>query len=295
MITRKNVRSVLNKHKKRDSWFLDDYSINPYEGCGFNCSYCYIHGSKYGANLSEKIVIKENAVSILDKQLASRARKQQFGYIAVGSATDAYMQVEEEHGLTRKLLQVIQRHRFPVFISTKSEQVIRDLDLLEQIDREAVLPEDLKTNPGRGVILTFSLSSLDEELSGKLEPGAPSPQRRLNTLQQCAGAGFLCGLNAMPLLPFISDTDEELEKIVSAAKKHGAHFILTGSLTLFGKQPHDSKPLYFRFLEKNYPGLFGRYREMYGKIDYPSREYQEDLRKRSEAICKKYKIRNHIR
>ena len=107
MIAYKEVKSILNKHKKRDSWFLDDYSINPYEGCGFNCTYCYVHGSKYGENLAEKIVIKKAAAAILDKQLANRVKKNEFGFIAVGSSTDAYMQVEEEFGLTRELLRVI--------------------------------------------------------------------------------------------------------------------------------------------------------------------------------------------
>src|SRR4029077_6108058 len=92
----KQVKSVLNKHKKRDSWFLDDYSVNPYEGCGFNCTYCYIRGSRYGENLAEKITVKQNAPDILDKQLANRAKKNEYGFIAIGSATDAYMQPEKE-------------------------------------------------------------------------------------------------------------------------------------------------------------------------------------------------------
>ena len=104
MITHKEVKSVLNRHKKRDSWFHDDYSINPYEGCGFNCIYCYIRGSKYGENLSEKITIKQNAAEILDRQLAARAKKNEYGFIAVGSATDAYMQVEKELQQTRQPL-----------------------------------------------------------------------------------------------------------------------------------------------------------------------------------------------
>jgi DNA repair photolyase len=123
MIAYKEIKSILNKHTKRDSWFLDDYSINPYEGCGFNCTYCYVHGSKYGENLAEKIVLKKDAAAILDKQLANRAKKNEFGFIAVGSATDAYMQVEEEIGLTRELLKIILKHRFPVFISTKSGEL----------------------------------------------------------------------------------------------------------------------------------------------------------------------------
>ena len=295
MIAYKEVKSILNKHKKRDTWFLDDYSINPYEGCGFNCTYCYVHGSKYGENLAEKIVIKKDAAVILDKQLTNRAKKNEFGFIAVGSATDAYMQIEEEVGLTKELLQVILKHRFPVFISTKSDLIKRDLDLLKQIDANAILPEDLKQNPGRGVIISFSFSTLDEKLTKQLEPGAPSPQKRLETLKLCSDNSFLCGVNAMPLLPFISDTDEEMEKIVAAAKQHNANYILIAGLTLFGNDERDSKQLVFRFLRNYYPGLVEKYEKMYGSVYYPSWKYQEQLKKRADMLCEKYKIRNSIR
>ena len=295
MIAYKEVKSILNKHKKRDSWFLDDYSINPYEGCGFNCTYCYVHGSKYGENLAEKIVIKKDAVAILDKQLANRAKKNEYGFIAVGSATDAYMQVEEEVGLTRELLKVILKHRFPVFISTKADLVKRDLDLLKQIDELAILPEDLKQNPGRGVILSFSFSTLDENLAKQIEPGAPAPQKRLEALKECSEKNFLCGVNAMPLLPFLTDTDEELERIVAAAKQYGANYILIAGLTLFGNDERDSKQLVFKFLRNHYPHLIEKYEAMYGSVYYSSWQYQQQLKKRVDAICAKYKIRNSIR
>ena len=294
MIDYKEVSSILNKHKKRDSWFLDDYSINPYEGCGFNCTYCYVHGSKYGENLAEKIIIKKDAAIILDKQLGNRAKKNQYGFIAVGSATDAYMQVEQELGLTRELLRVILKNRFPVFISTKSTLITRDFDLLRQIDEAAIIPDDLRKTLKRGVILSFSFSTLDEKLAKQLESGAPSSQRRLETLRQCKELGFLCGVNAIPLLPFISDTDEELEKMISAAKEYGADYILTGSLTLFGNSEKDSRQLYFRFLEKQYPHLLERYKKMYGSVFYPSWKYQDDLKKRAGVLCEKYSIRNSI-
>jgi len=295
MIAYKEVKSILNKHKKRDSWFLDDYSINPYEGCGFNCTYCYVHGSKYGEDLAEKIVIKKDATAILDEQLANRAKKNEFGFIAVGSATDAYMQVEEEIGLTKELLQVILKHKFPVFISTKSELIKKDIEFLKQIDANAILPEDLKQNPGRGVIISFSFSTLDEKLSKQLEPGAPSPQKRLETLKLFCDNGFLCGVNAMPLLPYISDTDEEIEKIVAAAKQYGANYILIAGLTLFGNDERDSKQLVFRLLENNYPDLLEKYEKMYGSVYYPSWQYQQQLKKRADDLCKKYGIRNSIR
>lgn len=295
MIAYKEVKSILNKHKKRDSWFLDDYSINPYEGCGFNCAYCYVHGSKYGENLAEKIIIKKDAAAILEKQLTNRAKKNEYGFIAIGSATDAYMQVEEEVGLTRELLQVIGKYRFPVFISTKSDLIKRDFDLLKQIDANAILPEDLKQKPGRGVIISFSFSTLDEKLAKQIEPGAPAPQTRLETLKECSNRNFLCGVNAMPLLPFISDTDEELEKIISAAKNYGAYYVLAASLTLFGNDERDSKQLYYKFLRINYPELLERYEKMYGSVYYPSWQYQQQLKKRADSLCEKYKIKNSIR
>ena len=294
MIAYKEVTSILNKHKKRDSWFLDDYSINPYEGCGFNCTYCYVHGSKYGENLAEKIVVKKDAAAILDKQLAGRAKKNQYEFIAVGSATDAYMQIEEEVGLTREFLQVILKHRFPVFISTKSALIARDLDLLKQIDETAILPDDLRSTLKRGTIISFSFSTLDEKLARQLESGAPLPQQRLEALQQCKEQGFLCGVNAIPLLPFISDTDEELEKIIAAAKHYGADYILVGGLTLFGNEERDSKQLVYKFLRNHYPHLLEKYGKMYGQVFYPSWQYQNDLKKRTEALCKKYSIRNSI-
>ena len=294
MIAYKEVNSILNKHKKRDSWFLDDYSINPYEGCGFNCTYCYVHGSKYGENLAEKVVIKKDAALTLDKQLANRAKKNEFGFIAVGSATDAYMQVEEEIGLTREFLKIIVKYRFPVFISTKSELIKRDLDLLKQIDETAILPEDLKQKPGRGVIISFSFSTLDEKLAKQIEPGAPAPQKRLETLKLCSENGFLCGVNAMPLLPFITDTDEELEKIIASARQYGANFVFIAGLTLFGNDERDSKQLVFKFLKNHYPHLIEKYEEMYGSVYYPSWLYQQQLKRRADALCEKYKIKNSI-
>ena len=147
MLHQKQVRSVLNKHKKRDSWFLDDYSVNPYEGCSCNCLYCYVRGSKYGENMDEGLAVKTNALEILDKQLAARAKKQQYGFVAVGSATDAYLRHEEGFKLARGMLELLLKYRFPVFISTKCELITRDIDLLREINRAAILP----AGPGRSI------------------------------------------------------------------------------------------------------------------------------------------------
>jgi DNA repair photolyase len=290
----KQVKSILNKHKKRDSWFLDDYSVNPFEGCSCNCLYCYVRGSKYGENMDEGLVIKTNALEILDKQLAARAKKGQYGFVAVGSATDVYIQHEERWQLTRRMLELLYKHRFPVFISTKCLLIKRDIDLLKAIDKDAILPPDLANSLGRGVITSVSISTLDETISNMLEPGAAIPAERLSLISELKKEGLLTGVNAIPLLPYISDTNEAMEKIIAAAKQAGADYILTGGLTLFGEGPSDNKTLFYKFLERYRPGLIPKYHQLYGSNFYTSFAYQQQLKERAAMLCKKYLIRNSI-
>lgn len=163
------AKTILNKHKKRDAWFLDDYSLNPYQRCDFNCIYCYIRGSKYGENMKHDLVAKMNAPTLLEKELMKKARRKEYGFIALSSATEPWMHVEEKHKLTRKCLEIIAKFKFPVHCLTKSTLILRDLDLLEKIDKNAILPEDLSTLK-HGVPVTFSLSTLDKKLQKFLSP-----------------------------------------------------------------------------------------------------------------------------
>jgi DNA repair photolyase len=293
-VHQKQVKSVLNKQKKRDSWFLTDYSVNPYEGCSCNCLYCYIRGSKYGQNMDSGLAVKSNAIEVLERQLQTRVKKGQYGIVVVGSATDAYLYHEEKWRLTDGMLKLFLKYRFPVFISTKSTLILRDIDLLKQIDEAAILPEDLKTDPGRGVILSVSVSSMNNQVANMLEPGAATPIERLKILQQLKQSGFLCGVNAMPILPWISDTEEELEKIISAASGHGADYILVGGLTLFGNNPADSKILYYEFLKRYDPSLIPKYEKMYETNFFPSKRYRETLKQKAERISTKYNLRTAI-
>lgn len=294
MLHFKQVKSVLNKHKKRDSWFLDDYSVNPYEGCSCNCLYCYIRGSKYGENMDEGLAVKENALEVLEKQLASRAKKNEYGFVAVGSGTDAYIHHEEKQRMTEGMLRLLLKYRFPVFISTKCTLITRDIELLREIDRTAILPEDLRQKLGRGVILSVSLSSLDEKISNMLEPGAAPPLQRLALLKELKQHGFLGGVNAIPVLPFISDTEEELEKLIIAAKEHDADYILVGGLTLFGNGVADSKTLFYKFLERYDASLLPKYQQLYGPNFYTPFKFQDQLKEKANRLCKKHNLRNSI-
>jgi DNA repair photolyase len=288
------VKSVLNKKKNRDRWFLDDYTLNPYEGCSFNCQYCYIRGSKYGENMEEGLSVKINGPAVLDKQLAFRVKKNQFGIIALASATDPYIRAEEKYRITEAYLKLILKHRFPVLVITKSELILRDLSILQEINRQAIHATDLPGKLTRGAIVSFSLSTLNEDVAKTLEPGAPLPMARLKTMQECKKAGLRVGVNCIPILPFISDSNESLEEMVKAAKAHGADYIFIGGLTLFGNQPADSKILYFKFLERKFPHLIKDYKKLYRIFFAPSKTYLAELESRAGEICNKYQLRRSI-
>jgi len=244
--------------------------------------------------MAEDLSVKANIIDVLEKQLQLRARKNQFGFVAVGSATDAYMHEEEQLKTTEKILSLLLKYRFSVFISTKRSLITRDVELLKAIDKAAILPEDLRSKLHRGVILSVSISTMDETISHMLEPGALMPIQRLQLVQQLKQEGFLVGVNAIPVLPFISDTNEELEKIISAARHYNADYILIGGLTLFGNGKADSKTLYYKFLSRYQPQLLEKYDELYNGSFYAPYQYQNDLKQRANLLCRKYNIRSGI-
>ena len=289
MVKEIRVKSVLNKHRKRDSWFLDDYSVNPYELCAYNCIYCYIRGSKYGENLEEKLAVKINAPQILEKELQKRARKAEHGFIIFSSATEAWQPIEQKYKLTRKMLQIVKHYKFPVHALTKSPLILRDLDILREIGETAILPKDLKNKLDHKVLITFSISSLDEEISRKFEPNAPTPKERLKALQNCLEKGFFAGIAYIPLLPYISDSPEQIEEMIATAKDYNAKYVFVGALTLSEK----GKKLYYRILERDFPELIPKYEKLF-KYASPTRSYQDRLEKIAKELCMKYGVKYRI-
>jgi DNA repair photolyase len=283
------AKSILNKAKRRgrDSWFLDDYTINAYSGCSFNCLYCYIRGSKYGEHMEEKASMKSNAVELLDKQLAARAKKKEYGFIVMSSATDPYLHFEEKEKLTRRMLEVILKHRFPVHVITKSELVTRDFDLFHEINKNAILPPDLEQHMKDRVIVTFSFSTVDDNTGHIFEPGAPAPSLRLKTMQSTSENGFLTGVSMMPLIPYISDTKESLANMFNAFKAHGAKYIMPSTITLFGEGKGDSKTLVKRAVGKHFPHLLPKYEKFFGSSTgvppYYFQAFNQKMREMSQA------------
>lgn len=288
-------KTILNKTKRRDPWFLDEYTINPYSGCSFNCLYCYIRGSKYGEHMEEKLSIKQNAVELLEKQLALRAKKNQYGIIVFSSATDPYLQFEKEQLLTRRILEVILHYRFPVHVITKSDLVVRDFDLLKQIDEAAILPADLQNKLSHKAIISFSFSTIDDSIASIFEPGATPPSLRMEALKAALQQGFHSGVNLMPLIPYITDTAEHLEKMFQAFSSLQIKYIFSATITLFGSEPSDSKTLMLSAVEKHYPHLLPKYQKFFaGSNTEMPKYYRDAFYKKTKELSEKYGLVNSI-
>lgn len=287
-------KTILNKTKRRDSWFLDEYTINPYSACSFNCLYCYIRGSKYGEHMERALSVKINAVELLRKQLRPKAKKKQYGFIVLSSATDPYLKVEKEYQLTRQLLEVILEYRFPVHIITKSDLVTRDIDLLHEINKRAILPEDLKEKLPGGTIVSFSFSTLLDEVARIFEPGATSPSIRLKTVEEIKKSGLKTGISLMPLLPYISDTTEQLHMAFSTFKRIGVDYVMPATITLFGKGKADSMQLMFKAIEKHYPQLAEKYHKFFDHSNEMPPYYRNAFYKKMKELSSEYGLPDRI-
>jgi DNA repair photolyase len=280
------VKSILRTHKKIDSWFLSRYGMNLYRGCTHNCVYCdgrsegyYVDG-EFGSDVSVKI----NALDILRREFDPRRKRVPLkpGYVMVGGGVgDSYQPIEQKYELTRKTLALLAEKKLPVHILTKSTLVKRDVDLLEKIN---------ETNKA---IVSFSFSSTDESISRIFEPGVPSPQQRLETIAFLKDRGFACGMFLMPVLPFITDTREVLERTIRDAKDVGVDFIIFGGMTLKdGRQ----KECFFDTLKKRYPNLLIEYQMIYkcSKWGEATFDYYAQLNQMFQTLMNVYKIPKRI-
>jgi DNA repair photolyase len=244
--------------------------------------------------MEEKLSIKSNAIELLEKQLKNRAAKDQYGFIVLSSATDPYLQFEKEEKLTRQILEVILKYRFPVHIITRSDLVKRDFDLLHEINKNAILPPDLATKTDQKVFITFSFSTIDDAVAKIFEPGATPPSLRLETLRSAAKEKFLTGVSMMPMIPYISDTTESLNNMFSSFKNAGANYVMPASITLFGNGPSDSKTLVFRAIEKHYPHLTEKYKKLFVSTHELPAYYNKAFYKKMLELSEEYKLRNRI-
>jgi DNA repair photolyase len=268
------ARSILN-HCDSDrvpfSW-----TVNPYRGCEFGCQYCYArYTHEYmeldGADFERKIYVKQDAGPLTARDLTYE--KVIGEHIAIGTATDPYQPAEREFGATRAILeQMATRAGLSVSITTKSNLVVRDLDLLRRIAGHSAIH------------LNMSITTLRPRLARMLEPRAPRPDLRLEAVRQLRAAGISAGVFAMPVLPGLTDMESDLDALARASRDAGAQWFAASVLFLMPSAQKQFLP----FINAKFPKLARRYRDWYSRSNYAPETYRREISARVAALRRKY-------
>ncbi|WPC39626.1 SPL family radical SAM protein [Clostridium sp. JS66] len=244
MVREINAKSILVTSKNPSSWFGVKYTMNIYRGCQHGCIYCDSRSECYQIQNFDDIDVKINAVELLKKELV---RKRIKGTIGTGAMSDPYIPIEKKYRLTQKSLQVIADNHYPVHITTKSNIILRDIDILQQIN-----------NIYAQVAIT--ITTYDDSLSQKIEPRAPVSSDRFKALGILSSLGIHAGITLMPILPFIEDNEENIIKIIEMSKDYGVKFIYPAfGMTLRDRQ----KEYYYSKLDELFPNLKSKYEKRF--------------------------------
>ncbi|MBA3319321.1 MAG: radical SAM protein [Gemmatimonadales bacterium] len=284
------VRSVLNSPASTGMGF---WSINPYVGCEFGCTYCYARDThRYATERAEgrtgeraeaggemppwlafekRILIKTD----IAERLARTLDPSKLGddSLVIGTATDPYQPAERRYRLTRSILEVLGRFRgLRIGIISKSPLVTRDIDLL------------LALGARHEVTVNVSLSTLDSRIARRLELRSPVPSARIRALSRLSAAGVYAGLLVAPIVPGVTDDRQGLSRLMAAAKAAGARYVIGSALRLGPAARHRFLP----HLAREFPDLAERYRQHYGDREGVSRDYQAALTRRLERLQREH-------
>jgi len=244
----KEVKTALRKGNLANEFNLGKYGFSPYSACQHGCIYCDGRAEKYfvEGEFNKDIVIRKNLPELLAKEMKNLKEP---GFISIGSGiSDAYQPVEESEQLMKRCAEEIAVTDFPVTLLTKSSLVMRDIDAWSEVHRRS------------GFLLMVSLTFLDDTLRSTFEPGASSVEERLEMIKAFKKAGMYVGVLAMPFIPFISDTDENMQSLFKKLKSLNVDFIMPGGLTL---RPGRQKDVFMELIKREYPGHLKGIEEIY--------------------------------
>lgn len=271
---RLSVRSILNRCNSPRVPF--GWTVNPYRGCEFGCKYCYArYTHEYmeidGGQFERKIYVKENASALVRRDLENE--KIWGEHIAMGAATDPYQPAEQEFEVTRSILeQFAEREGLRLSITTKSNRVVRDIELLKKIAERS------------SISVNLSVTTLNTRLARLLEPRAPRPDLRLAALRRLRDEGISAGVLVMPIVPGITDAEEALDSLARAAREAGAEWFACRVLFLMPAAAKQFLP----FVDAKFPKLARRYHEWYAKRAEAPESYRREISERVERLRKKY-------
>ena len=245
------------------------HGMNIYRGCSHGCIYCDSRSRCYQfTHPFEDIEVKQNAPELLEKALTSKRKKCMIG---TGAMSDPYMHCEEQLGLTRKCLEIILRHGFGVAIQTKSDRILRDIDLLEEINRETKS------------VVQMTLTTYDDELCRIVEPNVCNTKRRIEVLEEMQKRGIPTVVWLSPILPFINDTEENIRAIMEECVRVGVKGVICFGMGLTLRE--GDREYYYAALDKHFPGLKRKYIERYGNAYNLPSPNERQLYKNFYEIC----------
>lgn len=266
------AKTILSAYKHgADTWFGTSYNMNLYRGCQHQCIYCDSRSDCYQLGDLADIRVKENALAILEKELKSKRVHKTIGF---GSMNDPYMPIEKTEKLVRGALKLLVKYRFPAHIITKSNLVVRDIDLLKQLSNIYAA-------------VSFTITTTNDTLSRIIEPAAPLSTLRFNAMKQLSDSGIYTGVTYMPLLPFINDTWEEVEDMIVSAKENGANYVLFApGLTLRS----GSREYFYTKLDEHFPGIKQKYISAFGENYNCNVPKANELYSKAEVLCRKLNL-----
>ncbi|UCG70877.1 MAG: radical SAM protein [Thermoplasmata archaeon] len=245
--------------------------MSPYNGCEYGCLYCSQCVKRGKKERSPWVVqVRENAPDILKKELKNLQKQ----VVCVWG----YQPVEREYRMVRKALEVLSSRKFPVHVITKSDIILDDLDLLLRIaDRE-------------WCTVTLVINTLDEGITKIFEPDSPLPNGRFETLNTVAEAGISTGIALSPVIPYITDSEEQLDEVISHAKEMRANYVLTGLLKL----EDQFRARIIDDIKRHFPELVIKYRRLYEIGSSPDVRYSRRIKSRIRLLVDKYELDDNI-
>ncbi|MFC2061965.1 radical SAM protein [Elusimicrobiota bacterium] len=268
------AKNVLYRFNKIDDFYNARYALNPYRGCLVGCRYCYVQEKKHSdsTGLEEEkrhvVQVKINAPYLLKKKLEADIEP---AMIAIGDSCDPYSEVEDEYFITKRLLEVLKDYDFPIHIITRFDRVLRDIDLIRQIDQNIF------------ACVTVSIPVVSKDLVSKLEGNSQAVKTRLKMIRCIRKKGVTAGVAISPVIPYISD-GHEVEHVLKKAAEVGADYILCRPLVIKDYQ----RDMFFTWLKEKYPRLVDSYERLYENREWPEKEYHdkfmENLKQKAESF-----------
>lgn len=252
------AKTIISGYDDNNSWFGNNYNMNIYKGCCHGCIYCDSRSECYHVENFDEVRAKENALALIARELKSKSRT---GVIGTGSMSDPYNPFEKKYMFTRGALDLIDCYGFGVSIATKSDLVLRDIDILQSIAAHSP------------VLIKMTITTADDNLCSKIEPNASLSSDRFAAIKKLTDAGIFAGILLMPVLPFIEDNEENIRNIINLAHENRAKFIYPAfGMTLRQNQ----REWYYRKLDIFFPGIKEKYIRQYGNAyECPSPKAKE--------------------